>query len=224
LASQCFDARYLGYDNSNEQDGIYCGPTYKRPLNYKILIYQDAPSRYFIPPPKAKISLQSENSGHTHGDNTVAGKLAGSSVLGLLSGLGASGGTRAAHGAASANLAGGCRTGGGSGAGGCYCGRNVGEGYTGGAAEGRDGGCKAGNLSRLASLGRASEERVLNGGTTAGALALGVCDATVGTRESGDEAGNSALRDTAQILSTNEGKRSRNGKNGGLETHLDYVV
>ncbi len=42
----------------------------------------------------------------------------------------------------------------------------------------------------MASLGRASEERVLNGGTTAGALALGVCDATVGTRESGDEAGN----------------------------------
>ena len=34
----------------------------------------------------------------------------------------------------------------------------------------------------------------------------------------------SALRDTAQILSTNEGKRSRNGKNGGLETRLDYVV
>ena len=49
---------------------------------------------------------------------------------------------------------------------------------------------RTGNLSRLASLGRASEERVLNGGTTAGALALGVCDATVGTRESGDEAGN----------------------------------
>jgi len=42
----------------------------------------------------------------------------------------------------------------------------------------------------LASLGRASEERVLNGGTTAGALALGVCDAAVGARESGDEAGN----------------------------------
>jgi hypothetical protein len=34
----------------------------------------------------------------------------------------------------------------------------------------------------------------------------------------------SALRDAAQILSTNEGKRSRNGENGSLETHLDYVV
>lgn len=49
---------------------------------------------------------------------------------------------------------------------------------------------RTGNFILLASLGRASEERVLNGGTTGGALALGVCDATVGARESGYEAGN----------------------------------
>jgi hypothetical protein len=33
----------------------------------------------------------------------------------------------------------------------------------------------------------------------------------------------STLWDTAQVLSTNERKRSRNGKNGSLETHLYYV-
>ena len=34
----------------------------------------------------------------------------------------------------------------------------------------------------------------------------------------------SALRDAAQILSTNESERSRDGENGSLETHLDYIV
>ena len=34
----------------------------------------------------------------------------------------------------------------------------------------------------------------------------------------------SALGDTAQILSTNESERSRDGKDGSLETHLDYMV
>jgi len=34
----------------------------------------------------------------------------------------------------------------------------------------------------------------------------------------------SALGDTAQILSTNESERSRDGEDGSLETHLDYMV
>jgi hypothetical protein len=49
---------------------------------------------------------------------------------------------------------------------------------------------RTGNLILLASLGRTSEERVLNGGTAGGALAVCVCDAAVGARESGYEAGN----------------------------------
>jgi len=34
----------------------------------------------------------------------------------------------------------------------------------------------------------------------------------------------SALGDTAQILSTNESERSRDGEDGSLETHLDGII
>ena len=40
----------------------------------------------------------------------------------------------------------------------------------------------------------------------------------------GGRATYSALGNTAQILSTNESERSRDGEDGSLETHLDYMV
>ena len=48
---------------------------------------------------------------------------------------------------------------------------------------------RTGNLILLASLGCASEERVLNGRAAAGALAVCVCDTAVGVGEGSDEAG-----------------------------------
>jgi hypothetical protein len=86
--------------------------------------------------------LQSEDGGHTHGNDTVASELASSSVLGLLSDTGAGRRHGAAHGAGSAHHAAHHRAGGGS-ARRRHGGGDIGEGYTGGGAEGGDSGGEA---------------------------------------------------------------------------------
>jgi len=48
---------------------------------------------------------------------------------------------------------------------------------------------RTGDFTLLASLGCASEERVLNGRAAAGALAVCVCHTAVGAGEGSDEAG-----------------------------------
>jgi hypothetical protein len=50
------------------------------------------------------------------------------------------------------------------------------------------------------------------------------CRDLIGSANDMGNATYSALRDAAQILSTNESERSRDGENGSLETHLDYIV
>lgn len=75
---------------------------YKRLSHYKFLINQRA---LRITPPGIR-HLQSEDGSHTHGNNTVASKLASSSVLSLLSDTGAGGRHGAAHGGGSAHHAG----------------------------------------------------------------------------------------------------------------------